>query len=176
MKFKEPENDSMDLAENPENGKEEISIFDDIKFWDRIEKMFYYGTPAKNKHDHGVDVRYKVREIDLDASQRLRQICPDNWFKSQASLNRSVWAVGKLVLMEFLKKNQKNQSELSELHQIYKIHMNLHKISRVDRLQELDEEIEDLEYKISFGSTDNPEKQKKTIDILSKARKRIRKL
>src|SRR5512136_2081082 len=98
MELKSDSSDSIILT--PE--EPEPVTPNDTQFWESIRELARYGVPAYDKKGHWTEIRIRVRPMQVDMVAAVREKMPENWFKNQASLYRSIIAVGCKTLLRAL--------------------------------------------------------------------------
>lgn len=136
---------------------------EDDEFWEDIRNLMKYGIPAYDGKGHFVDLRIKVRPMQIDMISAIRERSPDGWFKSQAALCRSILAVGCKVYLKILEK------EKSPWHEILN---GLNQIAKKQRLEEFKNDVESLKSDITKGSMP-PQEKVKIIDTITKLEEKM---
>ncbi len=145
MKLKHQEIESITLKEDQE------SLSEDTPFWDSIRSLLRYGVPAYDKRGHWTEIRIRVRPMQVDMIAAVREKVPENWFKTQASLYRSIIAVGCKTLLKFLDMDKGEWNDVL---------MGLNQIAKQTRLQDFKEEMAVLKNDITKGNMSTQEKVK----------------
>ena len=150
MKLEPEEIESLDLTQQS-----------DDEFWQSLRDLMRYGIPAYDGKGHSVDVRVKVRPLQIDMIGAIREKCPDGWYKSQAALIRSIIAIGCKVFFKMLSQEDSQWVEVLN---------GLNKIAKKQRLDEFKRETESLKNSVVNGGLQPEEKVKmlSTIDDLEK--------
>lgn len=133
---------------------EEIEFLDltresDEEFWQSLRDLMRFGVPAYDGKGHYVDLRVKVRPLQIDMISAIREKCPDGWYKSQAALCRSIVAIGCKVFFKMLNQEDSQWVELLN---------GLNRIARKQRLEEFKRETEALKDSIVKGDLRPKEK------------------
>lgn len=160
MKLKKDQKiDSLNLV------TEELEFIklEDNEFWEDIHSLMKYGIPAYDGKGHFMELRIKVRPMQMDMISAIRERSPDGWFKSQAALCRSILAVGAKVYLKVLGK------EKSEW---YGVLMGLNQIAKRQRLDEFKNDVESLINDITKGSI-SPREKVKIIDTITKLEEKM---
>ena len=91
------------------------------EFWEKISETFYRTHRAYDDKGHKEAVQFKIPPGDRDLASKLWTQAPDGWFRSRADLDRSLWKVGRMVLIYILDrkgcattKSYRNVKELLE--------------------------------------------------------------
>jgi hypothetical protein len=159
MKLENHDGDIFDLTE----AELQLLKREQEKFWQSIQELVRYGVPAYDKKGHWTEVRVRVRPMQIDMVGAVREKMPDGWFKSQASLYRSIIAVGCKTMLKFLAMEKTQWDEIL---------MGLNKIAKKQRLDEFKEEMSILKNDIANGNMD-PSEKVKVIDIVSRLERKV---
>jgi hypothetical protein len=160
------------LNEKPEKQEtESIDLLDlateqienDDEFWNSIRELARFGVPAYDKKGHWTEIRVRVRPLQRDMVGAIREKLPDNWYKSQAQLYRSIIAVGCKTFLKLLNMGEDDWMVVLE---------GLNKIARQTRMEEFKAEMSILKQDIVNGTMESDEKVK-VIDLVEKLQKRI---
>jgi hypothetical protein len=160
MKLKKDEKiDSLNLV------SEELEFIkrEDSEFWVDIRGLMKYGIPAYDGKGHFIELRIKVRPMQMDMISAIRERTPDGWFKSQAALCRSILAVGCKVYLKAL------GDEKSKWHGVL---MGLNQLAKKQRLDEFRNDVESLITDITKGSMP-PHEKVKIIDTITELRDKM---
>jgi hypothetical protein len=152
---KEEGMDLLDLATE--------QIENDEEFWKSIRELARYGVPAYDKKGHWTEIRVRVRPLQRDMVGAIKEKLPDNWYKNQAHLYRSILAVGCKTFLKLLNMEEDNWMKVLE---------GLNKIARQSRMEEFKAEMNTLKQDIINGSISSEEKVR-VIDLVDKLEKRI---
>ena len=147
MKLERQGIDSITLKEE----QTQESLAGDTLFWDSIRSLVRYGVPAYDKRGHWTEIRIRVRPMQVDMIAAVREKVPENWFKTQASLYRSIVAVGCRTLLKFLDMDKGEWNDVL---------MGLNQIAKQKRLEEFKEEMTVLKNDIAKGTMSMQEKVK----------------
>ena len=153
MKFEKFDKEWFDLKD------EELEFLkkDDEEFHQDMVNLMRFGIPAYDKNGHFADLRFKVRPMQVDLISSIREKCPEGWFKNQASLCRSIMAVGCKVYLKVL------GLQGSEFDRIL---MGLNSIAKKQRLEEFKRDVESLRADITKGSMP-PEEKLRIIEAIN---------
>ena len=157
-KSEEQEVESIDLLDLATEQME-----NDEEFWNSIRNLARFGVPAYDKKGHWTEIRVRVRPLQRDMIGAIREKLPDNWYKSQAQLYRSIIAVGCKTFLKLLNMGDDNWLEVLE---------GLNKIARQNRMEEFKAEMSTLKQDIVKGTL-NSEEKVKVIDLVEKLEKRV---
>src|SRR5208337_1710229 len=149
------EGNSLDLAQ------EELECMkqDDQEFWQSVRELMRYGVPAYDKQGHSRDFRARVRPLQIDMISAVREKMPEGWFKDQASLNRSILAVGCKVILRLM------SMEKGQWHEILN---GLNQMAKKARLEEFKKDMGSLRGDIMDCSTMKPQEKVRIIDMMEK--------
>ena len=147
MKLKTEDIDSLDLCGES-----------DEAFWQSLRDLMRYGIPAYDGKGHYVDLRIKVRPLQIDMISAIREKCPEGWYKSQAALCRSIIAIGCKVFLRMF--NQEDSKWADVLN-------GLNKIAKQQRLDEFKREVELIKDSIVKGALP-PQEKLKLIDNVAR--------
>jgi len=161
MKLDPEIEDFLDLEAEQEHQKQQ-------EFWDKVQEFLRYGVPSTDKKGHRSELRICVRPFQVDIINSIREKMPDGWFKSQASLVRSLIAVGCFVSLNYLEEKYSSRGCVDV--DWKEILGSLNRISKTQRLKEFVIETRVLENDIANLDIDTSEKVK-TIDNIRKLRK-----
>lgn len=140
-----------DLHENSEN------------FWKSVQDIARYGIPSCDSKGHFSEVRIRCRPNQTDIIAGIKERIPENWFKSQGALYRSILAVGCKAYFRVL---DMEESEWNE------VLMGLNMIAKRQRCLELRQEVATLKSSIVNGTMDSHEKSK-VISMIDRLESKI---
>lgn len=138
----------------------------DEKFWSDIDNYLRFGIPAHDKRGHSAEVRFRVRPVQLDIVGRIREQLPENLFKSNAALYRSLLVVGCKCALESLKRRGEATDDIGVLIE------GLNRLSREIRLGELEKDIEHAQQGILRSDIQD---KSNVIELLDKMKQDVRK-
>ncbi len=75
---------------------------DNDDFWTEIERQFWMSYKVSDKFGHIEKCQFSISKTERNLLSQLRAQCPEDWFKSLAEFNRSVFKVGRMVLVMLL--------------------------------------------------------------------------
>lgn len=133
MKLDKKNIKSLDMQEELER-----EYYKEQEFWRNAEKSIY-GLPAANDKDHSAEIRVKVRPVQMDMINSIREKYPPGMFRSHADLMRSVMAAGCKMHFEILRR--RHGVHVEDLEYILEC---LNVISKHHRLEDLTEEMRKL--------------------------------
>src|SRR5512139_2628145 len=138
MKLKNENIEFLDLKEQS-----------DEEFWQSLRDLMRYGIPAYDGKGHYVDLRVKVRPLQIDMISAIREKMPDGWYKSQAALVRALIAIGCKVAFKVLKQEDSEWGDVLN---------GLNRIAKQHRLDEFKRDTEALKDSIVKGDLKPQEK------------------
>ena len=160
MKLERQGIDSITLKEE----QTQESLGEDAPFWDSIRSLVRYGVPAYDKRGHWTEIRIRVRPMQVDMIAAVREKVPENWFKTQASLYRSIVAVGCRTLLKFLDMDKGEWNDVL---------MGLNQIAKLNRLEDFKQEMAGLKNDLANGPIPAQERVN-LIELVSKLEQKLR--
>ena len=160
MKLNEHEVHGLDLA------VEELDCVkqQDEEFWRGIRELVRYGVPAYDQRGHWAEIRMKVRPLQVDMIAAVREKMPEGWFKTMASLHRSILAVGCKVILRLVDKDVKEWHEILD---------GLNQMAKKVRLEEFKKDMVNLRGNIVEQSTMTAEEKVRVADFVAYMEKRL---
>ena len=145
MKLESQKDKSIDLV------SEELEFLkqSEQEFWNSMRDYLHYGVPACDQKGHWMEIRTRVRPIQIDLISHIKEKLPEGWFKNQGSLYRSIIAVGCKSIFKIL---ELDKSEWND------ILCQLNLMAKVQRKEEFRQESSLLKAKILNSSVPLKEK------------------
>ena len=140
--MKLPEGKNFTDLSGEEDGDNVINL--DHNRYRKLEKewgkIFQYGVPAYNKHNHCTEVRFKIHQLWKDMAAGIFTKLNDGFWQSQSAFHRCIFALGVKCALEFLR-----DSKPDEVEKLLVVLDGLNKLARIDRLKDFKNEIRKLE-------------------------------
>ena len=162
MKLKDTGKKYVDVLEDLEEAYEQ-----EQEFWRNVEKYILHGVKGKDEKGHWVEIRCRVRPIQMDLITAVREKHPPGKYKSQAQLVRSLLSTGTYTHFEYFKRTKSMKFKAEE-----EILTSLNVLGRKHRLDELRKDIRKA-MNITVNGSDSSEEKSKVIDLLGKIEQKI---
>jgi len=126
--------------------------------WDHLkqdlEQFALFGVPAQDDKGHSVNVNYRVRQAHIDILEEVREKAPKGWFKTKASLHRSILCIGTWVILHLLDEDYNTELNIGELKKRLEI---MNKLAKKERVAQLYKDLAKLESNINDSNITNKE-------------------
>jgi len=147
-------------------GPMDLDIDEMEEFWSKAVDFLYHGQPSRDKKGHSTRLQVRVRPVQMDILERIKELFPKDWFRNTSELLRGLLTLGgHSALFIHKMKFQRGHKEIESIAEILSI---LNAINREDRINELKTEIGRTKQKLK----DKPEGAD-IISILEKFEKKI---